>query len=180
MRVILREGMQGATVREIAKEAGYSNGVLAHYFENKQQILVMAHEAAFGEARRRIAEVTTNQRSVDGFRAALHEALPLGDEQRHLEAFVDVSFWAEAIRDPQLREVRNRSHLDSIARWEARIALMRAEGYVTWEKSDRHIAEDVMLLVDGFSIQALLHPEVVTKERMLEEVEEFIERMQRG
>src|SRR5437764_228820 len=38
-RVIARHGLAGTTVRKIAREAGYSAGVLAHYFSGKQDIL---------------------------------------------------------------------------------------------------------------------------------------------
>ena len=46
-RVIVRDGIAGATVRAIAREAGCSPGILAHYFDDKADImgsaLVLAH-----------------------------------------------------------------------------------------------------------------------------------------
>ena len=46
-RVIVRDGIAGATVRAIAREAHCSPGILAHYFDDKADImgsaLVLAH-----------------------------------------------------------------------------------------------------------------------------------------
>ena len=46
-RVIARDGIAKATIREIAREAGCSRGILAHYFDDKADILgsalVMSH-----------------------------------------------------------------------------------------------------------------------------------------
>ena len=41
-RVIARAGMVGATMREIAREAGVSTGILAHYFTDKEDLLGFA------------------------------------------------------------------------------------------------------------------------------------------
>ena len=42
VRAIDRLGLEGATMREIAKEAGYSTGILGHYFESKDDIVLGA------------------------------------------------------------------------------------------------------------------------------------------
>lgn len=39
LRVFVRRGYEGATVREIAREAGVSQGLMYHYFEGKQELL---------------------------------------------------------------------------------------------------------------------------------------------
>ena len=38
-RVIARDGITGATIRAIAKEANCSRGILGHYFDDKADIL---------------------------------------------------------------------------------------------------------------------------------------------
>lgn len=38
-RAILRQGLEGVTLREVAREAGWSVGVLTHYFETKDDLL---------------------------------------------------------------------------------------------------------------------------------------------
>ena len=41
-RVIARGGLERATIRTIAEETGWSTGVLAHYFADKEDILASA------------------------------------------------------------------------------------------------------------------------------------------
>jgi AcrR family transcriptional regulator len=178
MRVIRRIGVEAATVREIAREVGFSSGVLAHYFENKKQILVMTHLAAFEDTRARIDAIAKGRPSIDTLRLALHEALPL-DEQRLLEAHVDVSFWGQAILDPELQRVRTESHRQSLERWQRMIAALRAEGIVQCAESDADLAGEIVILVDAVSVQALLHPDVMNAARQRHVVENFLRRIQR-
>ena len=37
-RVIVRSGLNGMTIREVAREAGVSNGVIDHYFDSRDDI----------------------------------------------------------------------------------------------------------------------------------------------
>ena len=41
-RVIARDGIAGATIRAIAREASCSAGILAHYFDDKEEIFFSA------------------------------------------------------------------------------------------------------------------------------------------
>ena len=53
-RVIARDGISGATIRAIAREANCSRGILAHYFDDKADILgsalVMSHRRVVARA----------------------------------------------------------------------------------------------------------------------------------
>ena len=42
LRVIMREGIAGLTVRDVAREAGFTAGALTHYFHSKDQLLIEA------------------------------------------------------------------------------------------------------------------------------------------
>ena len=44
LRVIMRAGVGGLTVRAVAKEAGFTTGALTHYFRSKDQVLIEASE----------------------------------------------------------------------------------------------------------------------------------------
>jgi AcrR family transcriptional regulator len=80
-RVVADYGFDQATVVRIAREAGYTTGMVAHYFDTKQDIII----AALRLILRRIEERLTRpagqttagsaaaaDRSVAGGRAALH------------------------------------------------------------------------------------------------------------
>ncbi len=84
-RVIARDGITGATIRAIAREANCSRGILAHYFDDKADILgsalVMSHRRVVARMNARADGLT----GLAALRVVMLEALPL-DGQRDLEA----------------------------------------------------------------------------------------------
>ena len=120
-RVIAREGIANATTRGIAREAGCSSGVLAHYFADKAELMASAMLAAHAEVHARLDPEPTGLASV---RQYMLECLPL-DERRRFLAVVEASFWGQAVGNPRL--------VDEVVRqdraggpWRNRPAPMRA------------------------------------------------------
>ena len=105
-RVIARDGIARATIRAIAREAGCSRGILAHYFDDKADILgsalLMSHRRVVARMEAGAAGLT----GLDALRVIMLEALPL-DEQRDLEAQIEISFWGRALGNPALRELQH-------------------------------------------------------------------------
>lgn len=163
-RIISREGLAGTTIRKIAREAGYSPGVLAHYFSDKQDILgsalVLSHRRVGDRMTRRAAGLA----GLAALRVVMLEALPL-DGQRLLEAEIEVSFWGRALGSPALAELQNaeferlwrrlRTHLDDAAG----LGELRA-GLDLEEATHRLVA-----LIDGLSVEAVLYPARVPPQR---------------
>lgn len=56
-RLIADQGLDGASVRQIARAAGYSTAVVSHYFHDKRELLMFVYREAMNEtvarARRR-------------------------------------------------------------------------------------------------------------------------------
>ncbi|HEU4808191.1 MAG TPA: TetR family transcriptional regulator, partial [Homoserinimonas sp.] len=106
--VIVRQGLVNATMREIAKEAGYSSGILVHYFTDKADLLVQAMQAAHREVHH-LLEQSPSYGDLTGL-AALREymlaCLPL-DARRRMLAAVEIAFWGEAIGNPALLSVND-------------------------------------------------------------------------
>lgn len=160
-RVIDRVGLDEATTRRIAEEAGYSNGVLAHYFADKDDILVSALKLAHSHVRARVITLTEGRSGLDALRAVIEEALPLDDE-RLLEARIEFSFVSRALNSQRLRDVRAdeveyfRGNLRSL------VENARAAGEIDTSLSDDEVVGEIFVLIDGVSIQALLSPEQLT------------------
>ena len=45
-QVISQVGLEGATLRAIAEQAGFSTGVIGHYFSSKHDLLALIHRHA--------------------------------------------------------------------------------------------------------------------------------------
>src|SRR5580658_2766127 len=85
-QVVARFGFEQATVARIARAAGYTTGMVAHYFESKQEIILAALRLMLQRIEHRL---TRERRSGEAsLVAVLSEALAL-DAQR----FTECAFW---------------------------------------------------------------------------------------
>jgi AcrR family transcriptional regulator len=161
-RVIDRVGLDEATTRRIAEEAGYSNGVLAHYFTDKDDILVSALELAHSHVRARVAKLTQDRTGLEALRAVIEEALPL-DEERLLEARIEFSFVSRALNSQRLRDVREAEVAHFREALCSLVKSARAAGEIDTALTNDEVAGEILVLIDGVSIQALLSPDQVTR-----------------
>ncbi|MFI6905805.1 TetR/AcrR family transcriptional regulator [Nonomuraea sp. NPDC050394] len=156
-RVIVRDGIDAATTRAIAKEAGLSNGVLSHYFADKDEILL----SALRESHRRIRERLTAKVGELGGLAALREVLldnlPL-DAERTEETRLEVSFWSRSLASEELAEVQRAEAGELRAAVHGLLVEARAAGEVRAEADLDDATEHLLALVDGLSLHLLLYP----------------------
>jgi AcrR family transcriptional regulator len=86
IRVILREGIAGVTVRGVAAEAGWSTGSLRHYFRNQHDLQSYVVQATTDTLRRRVLPRLQRPRTatsvVEGVATIVEEMLPLDAERR--------------------------------------------------------------------------------------------------
>lgn len=175
-RVIVREGLDATTLRRIAQEAGYSNGVLAHYFKNKEDILVSAHKLAFARARERIVQATSGVIGVEALRRAIFEALPL-DAERSIEAQVDVSFLGQTVGNPYLRQIRSASNAESRALWTSFVVRAQQVGEINAEEDPEMIVDEILAVVESLSVEAIINPDRMTPAHQKTLVARFLERI---
>lgn len=168
-RVIARNGIEGTTMRAIAAETGWSSGVLQHYFASKRDILIAAHQLAYARVGERIGRYNGIS-SLDTLRNAIIEALPLDDE-RLIEARIEVSAWGMALSDPGFAEIKRQS----LETWRKylleHVATARQEGSIRSSLPDDTIVHSILVLIDGLSAEAALHPELATNERQMAQLE---------
>jgi len=156
-RVIARHGLAGTTVRKIAREAGYSAGVLAHYFSDKQDILGSALVLSHRRVGERMDRGAVGLAGLAALRVVMLEALPL-DPQRLLEAEIEVSFWGRSLGSPELAALQNAefeklwSRLRTLLLDAQRLRELAA-GTDIEEATHRLVA-----LIDGLSVEAVLYP----------------------
>jgi AcrR family transcriptional regulator len=81
-RVVAEYGFEQATIVRIAREAGYTTGMVAHYFDTKQDIIIAALRLILQRIEARLTRPATGPRPQ--LLAVLTEALPI-DPQRYTE-----------------------------------------------------------------------------------------------
>lgn len=104
--VIARQGYEKATIQAIAREAGLAPGLIHYHFENKRAILVALVSAMAAAARERFEAVLGEARRADErLRAYLQARLGLGEGATPDAVAAWVMIGAEAVRQPEVREV---------------------------------------------------------------------------
>ncbi|WP_433002696.1 TetR/AcrR family transcriptional regulator [Kribbella sp. CA-294648] len=159
-RVILRDGLEQASVRNVAREAGLSNGSLRHMFGTQAELLVFAMNQVVERIERRLEALDSAGDPRATAERFLLELLPL-DRTRQEENLVWLAFTARALVDPELRECAERSY-DALRagcrRWVTAIAGDRVD---VEQEADRLHA-----LLDGLAVHAATRPEVATAEKL--------------
>ena len=172
-RIIARHGMEGATMREIATEAGFANGALKPYFPTKESLLEFAFGHVFNRTNRRVAEMAANKSGLAALRAFCLEVLPL-DEERVNEARIVIPFWQKAIGDPQKAGI----HQQSMDQWLAVIRQYLAEardaGEITTAVSDAILASQLLNMLLGAQILAALAADGKTDPDLTDQLEGFL------
>lgn len=155
LSVMERQGYERASVAAIARAAGLSAGLLHYHFDNKQAILVALVETLVGrmqaryEARRQDAgdapTAAGAERRLGAFVDA-HLALGADADPRGVAAWVVVG--AEAVRQPEVRQVYQRAIQADLAELRALVAdLLRAHGRST--RAATRIAAVGMSAIEG-------------------------------
>ena len=152
-RVIARSGIEGATMREIAAEAGWTTGALTHYFTDRQELLLSTFQASLA-ARRSARARRASASPADRLRASLEGALALDDDRRR-HWLVTLTACTQATGDEQLAAAQR----DAYREFREYIAGLVVEAGLTGNAGEaRTTAERLIALVDGVAIQALFDP----------------------
>jgi len=175
-RVMARTGIMGVTTREIAREAGVSTGVLAHYFADKEELLAAALRLSHQQVYARIYERTQGLLGMDAIRVVMLEALPL-DEQRLLEAQIETNFQSLALGNSGLRELQ---HEEFERFWDAlhyRVCEAQKLGQIWPESDPSDITHELIILVEGLSLEAVLYPSRATPQRQCQTLNAILDRL---
>jgi len=156
-RIIARNGLEGATMREIAMEAGFANGALKPYFPTKDTLLEFAFSHVFNRTNQRIAEVTAGQTGLAALRAFCLEVLPL-DEERINEARIVIPFWQKAVNDPQKAAIHQQSMDEWLTAIRRHLKEARDAGDVSTAVDDNALAGQLLNMLLGAQIEAALAP----------------------
>lgn len=158
-RVIEREGLAGADLREIAREAGYTTGVITHYFRDKRELMTSAFGLLVDRSTSRMARASAEA----GLMEALSQVLPL-DEERCREASVWLALVSASLTDPQLADGLRLRYRQAR---EAMMPVFRASLREVRGQDPEDTGDELLAVVDGITVDALSDPERYPPDRQL-------------
>ncbi|MFH5877447.1 TetR/AcrR family transcriptional regulator [Arthrobacter sp. NA-172] len=172
-RIIATRGIEGATMREIALEAGFANGALKPYFPTKDDLLTFAFSHVFNQTNTRMSSSTASRHGLSALRSFCHEILPL-DADRLNEARIAIAFWQRALTDPTKAAL----HDSSMEQWrEVLFATLREArdlGELKEGLDDDDIVGGIMTFALGAQITATLTPEHHSPDQLRSQLETYI------
>ncbi len=175
-RTIAARGLDAATVRAVARDAGASTGRLVHYFRSKDELMLEALRHAGRVVRERMNQILAETRGLAALRGILLDALPL-DDVRRAEWRFWLAYWGSAASQPGLAAEQARR----LAIWRSMLARILEEARSTGELvpgADAALeAEAIMALVDGLGQQALFDPAHTTQGRLRAHVDALLARL---
>ncbi|MFC9712571.1 TetR/AcrR family transcriptional regulator [Paenibacillus sp. NPDC056933] len=157
-RVIRRDGMEQASVRNIAVEAGISAGSMRHYFSTQSELLLYAMNLVSERVSNRIAQMSFDASPLENMKLLLLELLPSTDEKM-AEMEVWYAFTAKSKTEPALKEHADKLY-DELRHAMATVITYLMELNLSRTDLDKELEiERLYALIDGLGIHAILRPD---------------------
>ena len=186
-RIVATDGLERASLREVAEEAGLAVGSVRHYFDSSDDLLAFAFAAVSDRILERINAALTGLGAADAadqdgaVLTLLGEFLPL-DEDRALDACAWLAFRNAARIRPCLAAEADRSHR-AVAAVVGRVItrLLRADGSPEAAAGPQLVtaAEHLLATLDGLAMHALLQPGWMSPEMCRDVLESHIDGLRR-
>jgi AcrR family transcriptional regulator len=165
-KVFAARGFHGASVEEIAAEAGYSTGALYSNFDGKQALFLVLMDREIDEHAREIAEAVRERTSIaERARGGADRWMAMIEREPESQLLF-MEFWAYAARDPEVRL----QVAASFARARAVLTGLIADGARDFELELELPAEQLAIaidaLADGIAHLKMADPDAVPDELM--------------
>ncbi|GIN71985.1 HTH-type transcriptional regulator PksA [Bacillus sp. J14TS2] len=167
-KVILEQGMEGATVRNIAKEAGLSLGALRYYFSTQDELFVYAMKLVKENATERINKIAASELpAFEKVMAILLEIVPVD-----AQTMAEMEVWFAYVFYTRHKEDIFAAKEDVIFKGMEKLLLYLRQQQVLRAGVDIEIeTERLYALIDGLALHALLEPQRMDKERLVKVIE---------
>lgn len=174
---LANHGYKGTTVRQIAKYAGVTPGLLTHYYEGKEVLIAESYKFLatqfLDNFQNSIAENEKNPiTTLRGFFKNIFEPENLG--KRYLRVWL--AFWTLTLTEESLRNTHKEIHREYIKSLEK--ILLSAYQYtnVDYEKKKiRSLAVGILAMLDGLWLECCLDPDALSTNDNLAIVYDFVE-----
>ncbi len=163
LRLIRREGIEQASVRNVAREAGLSMGSLRHYFASQSELMVFAFRTVVDRIESRLAGLKPAPNPRRRAEGVLAELLPLDDERR-AENELWLAFTSRAMVDPALRDLRNEGYEALRAGCRVILTDLSEAGLAPTDVAAE--TERLHALLDGLAVHAAMRPDIHTAQSL--------------
>ena len=152
-RVVAAHGFDQASMVRIAREAGYTTGMLAHYFDSKQEIIIAALRLILRRIEERLLRPAPSSGRPD-LLTLLTEALPV-DAHRRIECAFWTTFWGQVSADKRLKRINAWVHREYLRLFERCLAQCWPE-WSRWPPATRdQVLRSLVTFINGLTASAV-------------------------
>ncbi|MFG2227498.1 TetR/AcrR family transcriptional regulator [Streptomyces sp. NPDC048644] len=175
-RIVVRDGLQRASLRAVADEAGLNIGSVRHYFASQQELMRFAMESMLERVSERLLRHVEEIGGLAGHprpeqydlaAGLLAELLPL-DDLRRAEVTVFLDFTAAARTDPAFADLSRKAATGTRGLVRRVLTRLADDGALGQGRDLPAETERLAALIDGLGLTAVLHPTVVTPQTCTE------------
>ncbi|WP_367125527.1 TetR/AcrR family transcriptional regulator [Streptomyces phytohabitans] len=177
-RIVVEEGLDVATMARVAREAGFSVGLVQHYFPSKDALLLHTCRQVMADVNTRVAAlITEGEKREQAIRttafASLKEMLPL-DAARRDEYRVTRTFRGRALDNPDFADTVRSTAADLRAQLARAVTNGKECGEVPADTDPELAATRITALLDGLADQLHQDPARAVGHRGLDSCAEEI------
>lgn len=173
-RVIVREGLDRASLRAIAQEMKCTTGVVVHYFRNKQELILFALHQVTERLQAAMAQRLASTTGVDRLVQILTVFLPADAERQNI-----LKVWLAFLGYAVGRESLMAEHQHSAAQLRAviiqELQALQAEGLIRAEIDPAIEANALLALSNGVSLDSLIQAHRLTLEQQEQVIRRYIQ-----
>lgn len=166
-------GAEKTTIREIARQSGYSRGFIEHYFHDKEELITKTIRWINERSLKRVNEALDGKTGLAALRLFNELTLPITPEVRN-EWKIRMQFWGmAAVSDEHRREQSKRIHVSE------KIII----GYLEQAQKNGELekgidleplAHSMLHRLYGLGCNAILRPSYFTRQRQLQALDHIM------
>lgn len=172
--IIRKEGVEKASIRRVAAEAGMSSGALRHYFSTQDEMLLFIMNYYLEEGKKRSQNIEWSENPVQAVEEVLLELVPI-DEEKKIETSV---WWILALRSLTSDTIKDKKDEMTDGTYElanSMIEILALKGVLSDSMNAELEKSRLTALIEGLSIHALLRPDVYSPEKVKEVIRYHLE-----
>ncbi|OHV00009.1 hypothetical protein BKN37_18560 [Mycobacterium talmoniae] len=176
--MIARDGLSGASLRSIAREIGYTTGVVMHYFKDKQELLVAAAEAVFGPFEDLLSEAALMDDTFAGLQRMCVVPLPTTEAKQAIPR-IYAQVLANAETEPAFAEAFRARYAAIRQGIQSLLAVGQENGSLRADFDPAAQCDILCALIDGLALHAVSEPERFPPPRLVALVTQELEKLRR-
>jgi AcrR family transcriptional regulator len=163
-KAFLERGFHGASLDEIAEQAGYSKGAVYSNFAGKDELFLAVLDAQFEQRARILADVLLDEESLEGSFRAVSRSMVAADEGEPGWTPLLLEFWAHASRRPHLQKAVSERRERFFTIIAGLIDELASRHGVSLKIPAKEVARGSNALARGIALDGLLDPDTISAE----------------